>query len=113
MVNTLQKHGFRVGNTAVYNSGIAVELSVFELPLHKKHMGPPIGEKEHCETFVEKYKSVFIEKDKLYTIINRKYTTAEHLLKEMLKEKTGFGKDLADVETTLQKVSKIDAVIYD
>lgn len=113
MVQSLKKQGFRVANTAVYDSGIAIELSVFELPLYKKHRGPPIGEKEHCDAFVKKYESVHIEKDKLYTVIKRKYTKVEDLLKKMLQEKTGFGKDLEAAHSTLQNVSEIHAVIYD
>lgn len=98
LVKTLKTHGFCVVNTAVYDSGILLELSVFELPPFKKHLGPPVYEEEHCDKFLKKHKNVHIENDKLYAVIRREYVHAEDLLHALLNKRQGFGKDLVKAE---------------
>lgn len=113
IVRMLETHGFCVFNTAVYDSGIVLELSVSELPPFKKHGGPPIYEREHCNKFLEKHKKIYIEKDRIYTIVKRKYSRAEDLLNQVLDERQGFGKDLTQAEATLTLVlGDIDLPIY-
>ncbi len=98
LVKMLETHGFRVVNTTVYDSGILLELSVFELPPFKKHKGPPVYEEEHCDNFLKKHKNVHIENDTLYAVVKRKYVHAEDLLHASLDKRQGFGKDLVKAE---------------
>lgn len=113
LVKTLEKHEFSVFNAAVFDSGILLELSVFELPPFKPHVGPPISEREHCERFAEKHSIITFQKDKMCAVVKRKYTRAEHLLKDMLVLRQGFGKDLMKAKATLELVSQeVDVRIY-
>jgi tRNA nucleotidyltransferase (CCA-adding enzyme) len=101
----LETHGFRVFNSGVYHSGIVLELSVFELPPLKKHLGPPITEREHCEKFLEKHSLKGFHQDRVYTITERKYPTAHDLLTASLQTRQGFGKDLKDAPARLAEVT--------
>ncbi len=113
LVKIVETHEFKVFNTAVFDAGILLELSVFELPPFTKHMGPPITEKEHCEKFVEKYKKVGFQKDKIYAVVKRKYTRVEDLLQALLKSREGFGKDLIKAKAHLSLVpGDVDVLIY-
>ena len=109
----VERNGFRVFNSAVFDSGILLELSVFELPPFKKHTGPPIGEREHCDRFLEKHKKIGFGNGKIYAVTKRKYTRAYDLVRDLLTSKKGFGKDLTKAEYDLTTVSGgIDVVIY-
>lgn len=105
LAKTLEAHGFCVMNTAVYDSGILLELSVVALPPFKKHKGPPVYEEEHCNNFLKKHKSVHIENDTLYAVVKRKYVHAEDLLRALLDKRQGFGKDLVTAEAHFELVS--------
>lgn len=114
LVRMLETHGFCVFNTAVYDSGILLELSVFELPPFKKHIGPPIYEEEHCDRFLEKHKTIHIQNDRIYAVVKRKYVRAEGLLQRLLAKRQGFGKDLMKAKAVLTLVSKnADILSYD
>lgn len=114
LVRMLETHGFTVFNTALYDSGILLELSVFELPPFKKHVGPPIYEEEHCDRFLEKHKTIHIQNDRIYAVVKRKYVRAEDLLQGLLNKRQGFGKDLMKAKAVLTLVSKdADILTYD
>ena len=113
LVKVLETHGFRVFNSAVYDSGILLELSVFQLPPIKKHVGPPIYEREHCERFSEKNVVAGFQKERIYALVQRKYVKAHSLLQDMLVLRQGFGKDLAKAEADLHLVSEnVDVAVY-
>lgn len=100
----LEKHEFGVFNSAVYRSGILLELSVYNLPPVKRHLGPPITERDHCENFLKKHAPKGFQEDRIYTIIERKYPTANSLLTAFLKTRQGFGKDLKRAEAHITEV---------
>ncbi|MBU0756833.1 MAG: CCA tRNA nucleotidyltransferase [Nanoarchaeota archaeon] len=50
-------------------------------------LGPPEKIKEHAAAFSKKYKDVFTERGKLHARIRRKYTKAEQLAENILKDK--------------------------
>jgi tRNA nucleotidyltransferase (CCA-adding enzyme) len=113
LVAMLETHGFRVVNTAVYDSGVLLELSVVELPPRRIHMGPPVYAEEHCTKFLEKHNHVYIKGDRLYAVVNRKYGTAEDLLHALLEKRQGFGRDLAKAQSCLTQVSgDVDYSVY-
>ncbi|MBU6997540.1 MAG: CCA tRNA nucleotidyltransferase [Theionarchaea archaeon] len=105
MVKMLEHHGFRVFNTAVFDRGILIELSVFALPPSKKHLGPPVYEKEHCERFLQKHAMAGVDRDRIYAVIDRKYVRAGDLLRDLLKNRQGFGKDLISAQAAITLVS--------
>ncbi len=112
LVNVLENNGFRVFNSAVFDSGILLELSVFELPPSKKHKGPPISEREHCERFLEKHAAAGFEKDKMYAIVKRDHDTADSLLKYMLEVRKGFGTDLIKAKAKLTTPKNANIIVY-
>jgi tRNA nucleotidyltransferase (CCA-adding enzyme) len=112
LVKTLETQGFSVMNSAVYDSGILLELSVFELPPLKRHTGPPIAERDHCENFLRKHTVAGFYRDRIYTFIQRKHTTAHSLLQALLESRQGFGKDLVKAEAVFNEVSDADVLIY-
>jgi tRNA nucleotidyltransferase (CCA-adding enzyme) len=113
LVKKLEKNGFSVFNSAVFDSGILLELSVFELPPFKKHVGPPISEREHCDRFLEKHELAGFQDDRVYAIVKRKYVTAHDMLEALLAHRQGFGKDLMKAESELSEVTgDTDVIIY-
>jgi len=59
-----------------------------ELPLEKEWAGPPLNEKEHVKVFKKKYKNIFIKKNRVYTILKRKFTKPENCVSSLIKDKT-------------------------
>ncbi|MAG20069.1 CCA tRNA nucleotidyltransferase [archaeon] len=59
------------------------------LPVFKKHFGPPIWEVKHCDVFVKKWedKKVYVENNCLYVEKERKYRRVLDLLRDVKKEK--------------------------
>lgn len=112
LIKMLETHDFRVFNTAVFDSGILVELSVFELPSLKNHLGPPIAEREHCKKFSQNHKVAGFREDRIYAVIKRRYAKAHDLLKALLASRQGFGKDLIKAGATLQLVADADVIVY-
>ncbi|MBU7013196.1 MAG: CCA tRNA nucleotidyltransferase [Theionarchaea archaeon] len=113
MVKTLEHQGFRVFNTAVFDRGIIIELSVFELPPSRRHMGPPVFEKEHCERFLHKHVMAGVCGDRIYAMVDRKYVRAEDLLKDLLRSRQGFGKDLITAQAKITLVpGHVRVVVY-
>ncbi len=112
LVKMLENHGFRVFNSAVFDSGILLELSVFELPPFKKHVGPPIAEKDHCENFLEKHALAGFQEDRIYSVVRRKFVTAHALLQAAFDSREGFGKDLVKAKAEISLVSEADVLIY-
>ncbi|MBU7022990.1 MAG: CCA tRNA nucleotidyltransferase [Theionarchaea archaeon] len=113
MVMMLEHHGFRVFNTAVFDKGILIELSVFELPPFKKHLGPPVYEKEHCERFLQKHSMAGVHEDRIYAVIDRKHVKARDLLRDLLESRQGFGKDLITAQVSIALVpGSIDVIVY-
>lgn len=113
LVKTLERHDFQVFNSAVFDSGILVELSVFELPPLRKHIGPPIGEREHCLTFSQRHRVVGFQGDKIYAVVKRKHMRAQDLLKALVASRQGFGKDLTKAKATLALIpGEVNVVIY-
>ncbi|MBU7016569.1 MAG: CCA tRNA nucleotidyltransferase [Theionarchaea archaeon] len=113
LVKELERNDFQVFNTAIFYSGILLELSVFELPPLTNHLGPPIWEREHCERFLKKHERIGVHRDKLCAIVTRKHATAEDLLKTLLISRKGFGKDLAKAEAHVNRIpGDIDVLIY-
>lgn len=113
LVKELERNDFQVFNTAVFYTGILLELSVFELPPLTKHLGPPIWEREHCERFLKKHERIGVHRDKLCAIVARKHVTAEDLLKALLITRKGFGKDLTKAEAHVNMIpGDIDVLIY-
>jgi tRNA nucleotidyltransferase (CCA-adding enzyme) len=113
LVKKLVTHGFRVFNSAVFDSGILLELSVFQLPPFRKHIGPPVAEKEHCDKFLKKHNRIGFQGDRIYAVVRRKYNRAEDLLKVLLAERKGFGKNLVKAQADLKLVSgNVEVISY-
>lgn len=91
----LSSHDFQIHRSEVFMGGehslILFELFVATLPKIQVRNGPPVWNHENADKFVEKYldESVFagpwIEEDRYFTEVERKYTSAKGLLTD--KEK--------------------------
>ncbi|MDR3102153.1 MAG: CCA tRNA nucleotidyltransferase [Methanocalculaceae archaeon] len=86
------------------NSLILFELLVSRLPALAIHDGPPIWNHENADRFVDKYllqqdfAGPWIDGDRYYTEVRRKYTTAESLLSDKAKILSGaLGKHVRGV----------------
>jgi len=90
------KTQLELADFAVYRAGhwtdekekcaIVLELDDLEIGKEKKHGGPLISQAKNVEEFKKRHKKVWIEGDRLFTMKERKYTSAEKLLKDLLKE---------------------------
>jgi tRNA nucleotidyltransferase (CCA-adding enzyme) len=56
-----------------------------------KRTGPPLKNKYHVKNFKKKYRSTFVEKNKVCANIKRKYRKPENLIKDVVKD--GYVKD--------------------
>lgn len=74
--------GFHVGDEA---TRIAFELFSRELPSARKHRGPQVFHNtEHLENFSSKYDDVWVEGERLVTIVEREHPDARQLLDDFL-----------------------------
>ncbi|MCK4310793.1 MAG: CCA tRNA nucleotidyltransferase [Methanomicrobia archaeon] len=99
----LEKNGFRIYKSKIFNSGILFEFEVFNLPRMKIHEGPFIYDRENCETFIKKHKTVVIIGDRICTEIERKFKTAQNCIEFLIEDREGFGKDLKKVQCFISK----------
>ncbi len=86
----------------------AVELESIEIDEIKLHMGPPLHEKKHVKSFIEKWKKAeeaasepFFENGRIWVKVRRKYTNASRLLKEKFEE-INFGKNLNEMKAEMK-----------
>ena len=61
------------------------------LPLEKKHYGPPVKEKKHLDEFMKIYSHYPIKKDglRVYVELKRRHTNINHFLEDLI-EKEGY-----------------------
>lgn len=104
----LAAEDFQIHRTEVVmgaeNSLILFELLVSRLPEIGVHDGPPVWNHENADRFVDKYlvqeefAGPWIEEERYYTEVRRKYTTAESLLADKTKILSGaLGKHIRQV----------------
>ena len=66
---------------------ILLELETWNLPMIKKHRGPPVWSKMHSEKFLEKYKeNAWLEEDVWVSKIDREYKDVASLIKAALSK---------------------------
>ena len=99
----LEKNGFRIYRSKIFNSGIIFEFEVFKLPKMKIHEGPFIYDGENCENFIKKHKNIVIIGDRICTEIERKFKTAEECIDFLIEDREGFGKDLKKARCFITK----------
>lgn len=69
---------------------ILFELFSEELPKMRKHDGPRVfHNQEHLENFSQTYGEVWVEDDRLTTVVERAFTSARDLLRDFLSEDLG------------------------
>lgn len=58
------------------------------LPLEKKHYGPPVKEKKHLEEFMKKYSNHQMKNDgfRVYVELKRKHTNINNFLKDLVEK---------------------------
>lgn len=80
----LFQSGFHVGDES---TRILFEFYCNELPATRRQIGPkPFHNTEHMANFTEKYGDVWVEGDRLVTLVERDHTAAEPLLNEFLSD---------------------------
>jgi len=97
VVRMLERHEFRAYRSGVWSNGrsaIVLEMLVWELPAIERHPGPPVQEREHCETFREKYPDAYIPGCRYAADVPRKYPAAVRLIRDRLPS-CGLGKHVA------------------
>jgi len=97
VVRMLERHEFRAYRSGVWSNGrsaIVLEMLVWELPAIERHPGPPVQEREHCETFREKYPDAYITGCRYAADVPRKYPAAVRLIRDRLPS-CGLGKHVA------------------
>ena len=65
---------------------ITLELQDLEISAQKKHGGPFVSQTKNAEEFRKKYKDAWIEGERLFAWRRREYTSAERLVKSLLKK---------------------------
>ncbi|MEM5871641.1 MAG: CCA tRNA nucleotidyltransferase [Candidatus Aenigmatarchaeota archaeon] len=91
IVNLLKENDFEVLDFAVWaddkKAYIIFEMKVWDLPILKKVIGPPLYSKKHSQQFIKKYgKRTYVENDRLIAEVKRKYRKCDRLLKDFLKD---------------------------
>ncbi len=104
MVHFVERNGFKTFNSDSWTDEknkilILLEFETWQLPLIKKHHGPPIWSFDHEEKFKEKYhEKAFLEEDRWVAEVEREHINAVNLLETTLSpDKIGlikFGKHI-------------------
>jgi len=107
----LHEYDFKVVKRAWYSNKyafIAVELEKLRLEEVKLHMGPPVNEKIHANSFIKKWegnpKTVegpFIRNNRLWVKIRRDYVDAVNLIKDRLED-INLGKNLNELKDEMK-----------
>jgi tRNA nucleotidyltransferase (CCA-adding enzyme) len=87
-----------------------IELEIYELPAVMHHPGPPISmDVVHQERFKEKYRheKPYIKDGRWVVDTKRKYMMIEDLMLGVVREKSGFGKDLSRAKADVVYGKKI------
>ena len=111
METLFREHDFKVLRKAWHSNNeifIALQLEKIHLDEIKTHMGPPVKEEIHAETFMQKWKSnprtvegPFVEQGRLWVKIRREYTDAMELLKDKIEE-INLGKNLNEMKEKMK-----------
>lgn len=106
LVERIEGAGFKVLRSDVLSKAgrslILLELSVYELPKVRRHVGPPLG--VDSERFIEKHLSSgrslagpFIDRSgRLVFEVEREHTRAIGVLQDALEDRGGFGRHVAE-----------------
>ncbi len=104
---TIEDAGFRILKSdfwtdEINRSTMLFDFEVWSLPRVRHHPGPPIDKspKEQQEDFLNKYKKYrpYIKNDRWVVDTKREFRNIDELLKKIVKEKQGFGKDLRKIK---------------
>ena len=70
------------------------------LPLEKKHYGPPVKEKKHLDIFMKKYFRYPMKDDgtRVYVELKRKHTNVNNFLKELVEKDSYIREKIKDVD---------------
>lgn len=89
----LAEHEFELFDQGLFVDGegetikLLFDFKVWELPPARKRQGPRVyHNSQHLKEFTEKYDNVWIENDRLVTIIEREYKKSQKLLRSFLSE---------------------------
>jgi len=87
-------------------SALIFEFLIWKLPKIEHHIGPFIANSkiEDQDKFLKKYKNAYIEGDRWVVDKKREFPNVITLIKKILKEKKGFGKDLKREKETKVKI---------
>lgn len=109
--NLMQQNDFKVIRKAYYANDeafVAVELERKEIEAIKLHMGPPLHEKKHVKSFLNKWENnekavdkPFIKDGRLWVKVKREYTNAMNLLKNFLQQ-INLGKNLNEIKDKIK-----------
>jgi len=83
-----------------HTSLIIFDMEISSLPQVRQHIGPPIDQAlKEQEKFLEKYKKYlpYIKEDRWVADIKRNYTQIEELFPDIIKNRSGFGKNLREL----------------
>ncbi|MBC7081509.1 MAG: CCA tRNA nucleotidyltransferase [Thermoplasmatales archaeon] len=111
MENLMKKYDFEVIDKVWFtNEEVFIALKLKEIFIEevKLHVGPPLKEKEHVKTFIEKWKNSellvgepFEKRGRIHVKIKREYKNAISLLKDFLYE-INLGKNINEIKEEIK-----------
>ncbi len=106
--NSIKKKGFRIMKSDFWTdeknlSILLFEMEVWKLPMIERRRGPPVDkDKIDQNRFLKKYKNrTYLDDGRWVADVKREITDVDELLKIIIEERRGFGKNLRD-ETKIE-----------
>ncbi len=106
--NSIKKKGFRIMKSDFWTdeknlSILLFEMEVWKLPMTERRRGPPVDkDKIDQNRFLKKYKNrTYLDDGRWVADVKREITDVDELLKIIIEERRGFGKNLRD-ETKIE-----------
>jgi len=106
--NSIKKKGFRIMKSDFWTdeknlSILLFEMEVWKLPMIERRRGPPVDkDKINQNRFLKKYKNrTYLDDGRWIADVKREITDVDELLKIIIEERRGFGKNLRD-ETKIE-----------
>jgi tRNA nucleotidyltransferase (CCA-adding enzyme) len=104
--NSIEHYGFKIMKSGFWtnetaNSMILYEFEVWKLPKFERRFGPRVDMSiKNQDEFTGKYQNPkqYIEDGRLVVDTKRKFTDALEVIKKIIEEKKGFGKDVKEMD---------------
>lgn len=107
----LEKNDFKPLSYGLFKkgeiSGIVFEIERYVLSPMVKHYGPRVFDRSNWGSFISKYKDVFIDGDRVYTLRPRQFSSPHDVFESIIKEKEGLGKNMKSMPYKIKKDDEV------